>query len=169
MSHTQVGKLNKAFGINGLIKVIPNKAFINDLKSSKVWFVDRRNERIPYFVERIEYDPHFLVKFEDINSPEAAKYITGCTIWLRDKDISITVEEENNDLDKLIGFEVFNLNESIGTIVEIEEFPQQLMAIIKFKDGQFLMPLTPEFIVNLKPEIKRLEVELPDGFLESQQ
>lgn len=168
MNHTEVGKLNKAFGIKGLIKVVPSKAFIQDLRNSEVWFIQKGKDHIPYFVETIVEDPHFLVKFEDIDSPESAKSITGCPILLRDKDISFQTNESEDDLDKLTGFGVFEDQNEIGTIIKIEEFPQQLMAFVEKDEVQFMMPLTPEFIVDIDPDTKQIFVELPEGFVESQ-
>lgn len=168
MNQTKVGKLNKAFGIKGYIKVIPEKPFISDLQNSSIWFIQRGKEVIPYFVENIENDPHFLIKFEDIDTPEAAKTITGCPILLRDKDITIKSEEIENDLDKLVGFDVINDRNKIGTIIRIEEFPQQLMAFVDNGSIELMMPLTPEFIVDIVLENKTLEVSLPEGFMESQ-
>lgn len=171
MSQTVVGKLNKAFGVKGYIKVVPQKPFISDLKKSDVWFIQRGNDAIPYFVESIQEDPHFLIKFEDIDSPESAKDITGCTILLKNKDISIEKAKEGDgehDLNKLVGFEVRNGENSIGEIINIEEYPQQLMAFIQNIEGELMMPLTPEYILDINLESRLLIVDLPDGFVESQ-
>ena len=170
MNQTVVGKLNKSFGVKGYIKVIPQKPFISDLMKSDVWFIQRGNDVIPYFVESIKDDPHFLIKFEDVNSPESAKDITGCPILLKNKDISIQKEEADSesDLNKLVGFEVKNGKNSIGEITNIEEYPQQLMAFINDSKREIMMPLTPEFIIDIDLESRILIVELPDGFIESQ-
>lgn len=168
MSQTVVGKLNKTFGIKGFIKVIPQEPFIADLKRSNVWFVQRGNTAIPYFVESIEEHPHFLIKFEEIDSPEDAKSITGCEILLRDKDITIKADGLENDLDKLFDFAVENDGMGIGKITNIEEFPQQLMAFVQNEDLEFMMPLTPEYITDIDLANKILRVSLPSGFIESQ-
>lgn len=168
MGHTIVGKLNKAFGVKGHIKVVPQKAFISDLKKSDVWFIQRGNDIIPYFVESIEEDPHFLVKFEEMDSPEVAKGITGSTILLRESDITIQTEENENDLEKLIGFAVENHGVEVGIIDRIEEFPQQLMAFIQDGDNEIMMPLTADFMEDILIDDRRLIVALPDGFIESQ-
>ncbi len=168
MSQTIVGKLNKAFGVKGYIKVLPKTPFISDLKNSDVWFVQRGKDIIPYFVESIDENPHFLIKFEDINSPEAAKNITGCPILLRDKDITIQIDESESDLDKLVSFSVENEGESLGRIIRIEAYPQQLMAFVENGKTEFMMPLTPEFIIDINLDTKRLFVKLPTGFVESQ-
>ena len=168
MGHTVVGKLNKAFGVKGHIKVVPQKAFVPDLQKSDVWFIQRGTDIIPYFVESIENDPHFLIKFEDIDSPEAAKNITGCPILLRESDITIQTERFENDLDKLIGFTVIDSGKELGVIERIEEFPQQLMAFILLDDVEIMMPLIPEFIEDIISDTKRLIVFLPEGFVKSQ-
>ena len=168
MGHTVVGKLNKAFGVKGHIKVVPQKAYLSDLQQSDVWFIQRGTDVIPYFVESIENDPHFLIKFEDIDSPEAAKNITGCTILLRESDITIETTGFENDLDKIIGFTVVDKEIELGLIVRIEEFPQQLMAFVIMEESEIMMPLTPEFIEDILTDTKRIIVSLPEGFVESQ-
>ncbi|MEM9545991.1 MAG: ribosome maturation factor RimM [Bacteroidota bacterium] len=168
MSHTPAGRLNKAFGIKGFIKVVPQKQFVEDLRKSSVWFIQKGTDTIPFFVELIEEEPHFLVKFEDVDNPESAKSITGCTIFLRDKDITIKADESETDLDKLIHFSVEDKNKVIGVIDRIEEFPQQTMAFIQIDGKDIMMPLTPEFIMEINVDEKRMMVDLPEGFLESQ-
>ena len=168
MGYTSVGRLNKSFGIKGYIKVIPDPNFISDLERSTVWFVQKGKEVVPFFVESIEHEPHFLVKFEDINDPESAKHITGSTLVLRSKDITVTKPTGENDLAKLVNFRVVNGNDWIGNIVSVEEFPQQLMAIIAKEKIELMMPLTPEFIIDIDLEKSTIYVELPEGFVESQ-
>ena len=168
MSQTAVGRLNKAFGVKGHIKVVPQKPFIEDLKNSSVWFIQKGRDSIPFFVESIEDEPHFLVKFEDVDNPESAKDITGCTILLRDQDITIKTNDTENDLDKLVNFSVEHAGEVIGVIDRIEEFPQQTMAFIHRDSREIMMPLTPEFILQIDLDEKRIIVDLPGGFVESQ-
>ncbi|MDF1698771.1 MAG: ribosome maturation factor RimM [Saprospiraceae bacterium] len=168
MNLVEVGKLNKSFGIKGFIKVIPLKSFASELAKCEVWFINNGKDKVPYFVESIEYEPHFMVKFEDIDSPEAAKLITGSRILLREKDIEINVEDGDDELSKMIDFSVLEDNKLLGVIHKIEEYPQQLMAFIKNKDNHFMMPLTPEFILGIDLEQREIEVDLPDGFIESQ-
>ncbi len=42
------------------------------------------------------------------------------------------------------------------------------MAFVKDKEVEFMMPLTPEYIVDIDLNSKKLIVDLPDGFVESQ-
>lgn len=168
MSKTVVGKLNKAFGVKGYIKVVPLKPYIADLNKCDTWFIERGNDHIPYFVESIEEDPHFLVKFEEIDAPEDAKVITGCSILLRDKDITIEKVDHSSDLDKLVNFKIEENGNSLGKIIRIEEFPQQTMSFIDNGVFEFMMPLTPDFIEDIDLENRVISVNLPEGFVDSQ-
>ena len=77
MEFVKVGRLNKAFGTKGQIKVISDEVYEDDLLGAVIWFVEKSGGYVPYFVESAELGNNFLVKFEDIPSPEAAKSITG--------------------------------------------------------------------------------------------
>lgn len=170
MEYITVGKLNKSFGTKGQIRVVPEKAFKSDLEKSDVWFVEKAGNLIPYFVEYLDQSVHFLVKFEDVDAPEIAKEITGSVLKLRKKDISYKEDVEGDDLDKLVGFTIKTENgNSIGIIESIEEYPQQLMAIVKDEDSnQILIPLTSEFMLDLDATSSILTMSLPDGLVESQ-
>lgn len=170
MEYITVGKLNKSFGTKGQIRVVPEKAFKSDLEKSDVWFVEKAGNLIPYFVEYLDQSVHFLVKFEDVDAPEIAKEITGSVLKLRKKDISYKEDVEGDDLDKLVGFTIKTENgNSIGIIESIEEYPQQLMAIVKDEDSnQILIPLASEFMLDLDATSSILTMSLPDGLVESQ-
>ena len=169
MDKIEVGRLNKAFGVKGYIKVVAQNAFTSDLINCDVWFIQKGNDSIPYFVESIKEDPVLLVKFDDINSPEEAKVITGCPIFLKSDKISANVDDIENDFNKLKGFIVFHNGKKLGNIDRVEEFPQQHMAFVNFGKEELMIPLLPEFIAYINPADRTIEVSLPDGFIESQQ
>lgn len=170
MEYITVGKLNKSFGIKGQIRVVPEKAFKSDLENSEIWFVETAGNLIPYFVESLDESVHFLVKFEDVDSPESAKKITGCKLKLRKKDVSYKDDIEVSDLEKLVGFTIKTKEDNIiGEICAIEEYPQQLMAIVmNNSENQLLIPLAADFMLDLDIESSILVMDLPDGLVESQ-
>jgi len=172
VDYISVGKLKKSFGTKGFIRVYCEKVYAADLEKADVWFVEHGNESIPYFVDKIQNEGELMVKFEDIDSPETAKKITGSSLYLRSKDISFDKvdQEEGEGLDKLKGFLSFNMDEEIGEILAIEEYPHQVMAIIADSNSEkdILIPLTPEFIIDIDIDGKRVIFELPEGLLESQ-
>jgi len=164
MDLVKVGRLNKSFGTSGQIKVMAKDKFIDDLLEANVWFVDKAGDMIPFFVETTEVGSNFLVKFEDITSPETAKQITGSPLFLRARDVSVS--EEKPPIEKLIGFELYNGKKYVGKIDEIEEYPQQIMASISVNGDMKLIPLHDSFIVDIDPSKRKLIMELPEGILD---
>ena len=170
MKYVSVGKLNKSFGTKGQIKVVVTKAYESDLRAADVWFIDKGGEIVPYFVDGLEDAANLLVKFEDIDSPEATKKISGGAILLRTKDVTVNEDpKQDNSLNKLVGFEVHTEEFFIGTIISIEEYPQQMMAFIRLAEGEEIMvPLSPAFIVDIDVEQRIVDMNLPDGMVDVQ-
>ncbi|MEE9439508.1 MAG: ribosome maturation factor RimM [Saprospiraceae bacterium] len=167
MNLIKVGKLVKPFGTKGFVKVHAEKKYLDDLCNTDVWFVDFRGDTIPYFIEKIDKSSNFLVKFEDLDNPEDAKKISGAQLFLKQKDIS-KKETNNIDTPTLIGFTIKNSEQTIGTIADIIEYPQQTMAVIYIKENDILIPLHAAMIIDINIELKTIEMELPEGLIESQ-
>jgi len=112
-----------------------------------------------------------LVKFEDIDSPESTKKLSGGAILLRADDVTVNEDpEEDSTLDKLVGFEVHTQEFLIGEITSIEEYPQQMMAFIRLADADdvIMIPLNPEFIVDIDVQERIVEMDLPEGMVDVQ-
>jgi len=75
------------------------------------------------------------------------------------------VEFQNSPI-QLIGFQVINQNQSIGTITEIQNFPGQLMFTVSCENRNFLMPFVEEWIVNIDENSRTLSVDLPEGIID---
>jgi len=171
LKYVKVGKLNKAFGIKGQMRVVVTKAFESDLRSADVWFIEKGGEVVPYFVDGLEDAASLLVKFEDIDSPESTKKLSGGAILLRAGDVTVNEDpEEDSTLDKLVGFEVHTQEFLIGEITSIEEYPQQMMAFIRLADADdvIMIPLNPEFIVDIDVQERIVEMDLPEGMVDVQ-
>jgi len=68
-----------------------------------------------------------------------------------------------------VGFEVHTEEFYIGTIISIEEYPQQMMAFIRLAEGEEIMvPLSPAFIVDIDVEQRIVDMNLPDGMVDVQ-
>lgn len=157
-----IGKLGKSQGVNGHLRTILTRKV--DLSEVKAIFVNVRGDKIPYFVDSIEDNS---VKFDEINNPEDARYLTGFEILLNRDDFEETIEE-SDQLSTFVGFMLHNDDQEIGRIDDVVEYPQQIMAIVKYEDEDILIPLVEEYILDIDSEQKKIYCELPDGFIEAQ-
>jgi len=99
MQLVTIGKLRKAFGVKGHIKLEVSAQYEDSLASADVIFVSTSEGSIPYFVEAVNYDNVTTIKLEEVDSPESASEISMCSIALRAEDVKhTTATEEGNEL-----------------------------------------------------------------------
>lgn len=171
-NYIAIGTTKKPFGVQGELKVEVDDAFLEDFLRAKVLFVNTKGKPVPYFVEAISEKSATLVKFEDINSKEAANQIGGQQLFLRSQDI---IPEDDRQLiveaslayGRLVKFQILDQElGAIGTIDEIVEFPQQEMAVVNYRQKEVLIPLNEALIVSIDQDERVVHMRLPEGLLD---
>ncbi len=165
-----IGFTKKTHGLNGALKVAIEAHFLDDLADCSVVFLRIDGRPIPFFIEDIDYKGALLLKLEDVDNPEAAKALSGTEISLRRSEISSNLRAPASaptSYHTYLGYSLIGSNEqAIGPIKAIEQFPQQVMAIVERKGKEILIPLNDKFILQVDEQQQRITVELPDGLLE---
>ena len=123
----------------------------------------------PFFIETIEDMGDLLLKVEEIDSPEDAKAIVSKDIYLREKDLSsppIDIPDSDLKYDELIGYLLADTEMGdIGTIKEIQQFPQQEMAVLDYDGREIYIPLHAKLISSYDEKAKKVTLRLPRGLL----
>ncbi|GJM32454.1 MAG: hypothetical protein DHS20C18_14550 [Saprospiraceae bacterium] len=167
--YRSIGRTQKTYGVAGALRLNIKDQYLDDLFEAKVLFLSLQGQLIPYFVETIDDQNNLLVKFEEINSPEQARELTNAEVFLRESDLAdINPKDElnNPDWDRFKDWLVVDeQGKSIGPILEIQEFPQQLMALVNYQDREVFIPLNDTFLVGVDEKKRQLMMELPDGLL----
>ena len=90
-------------------------------------------------------------------------------IYLRTKDVTLE-NNDKNDLTRFNGFNIYNHSEHVGIIESVEEFPNQIMAIVTLASDEstVLIPLNEVFIVSIDAPESNVYLELPEGLITSQ-
>jgi 16S rRNA processing protein RimM len=159
----QIGQIKKPFGVKGDLRIRLEEAFEESFAQATVLFVKEKGNPVPYFIESVTDNKGWLLKLEDIDSPEQAKALSNQEIFLRAADVQHTEIKLDATLE---GFLLEDIEiGKIGTILEIVEYPQQLMAIVDYDNKEVLIPLTEELLVEIRPEEQVLIMELPEGLL----
>jgi 16S rRNA processing protein RimM len=165
-----IGSTKKPHGLKGEVKLFVEEKYLEDLMHADIIMIDIRGRQTPFFVEDIRVGNNIIAKFEDINTPEAAMSIAHKEIFLREGDLipddEREIEIEMMTYEHCVGYSIINHSENIGIIRDIEEFPQQEMAMLTFKNKEVMIPLHPHFIKKLDVENKTIWMELPEGILD---
>ena len=160
----QIGQIKKPFGVKGDLRIRLEEAFEESFAQATVLFVKEKGNPVPYFIESVTDNKSWLLKLEDIDSPEQAKALSNQEIFLRAADVQHVEAKLDATLE---GFFLEDVEiGKIGTILEIVEYPQQLIAIVGYNNKEVLIPLTEKLLVEIRPDEQVLLMELPEGLLD---
>lgn len=170
-AYQSIGYTKKTYGVKGELKLNIEDRYLEDFAQADVLFLDMAGRKIPYFLEYINFENPFTLKFEDFDSKESAIELTGKEIFMRATDL--LAEEEkvfevvgNLVFEKYIQFEIKDKTLGrVGVIKEIIEYPQQEMASLTFQEKEVLIPMNESLIIKIDNDKKVIEMDLPEGLL----
>ncbi len=156
---TYLGKITSKHGYKGSLNILwDDDDLIPD--EGDYLFVIINEKGVPFLIESMNSTGE-IVKLKHIDTEEQAQELIGSAVGLDEAD----VEFQNSPI-QLIGFQVINQNQNIGTITEIQNFPGQLMFTVSCDNRNFLMPFVEEWIVNIDENLRTLSVDLPEGIID---
>ncbi len=169
-SWVEIGKTGKTHGLKGELKLAVDEFFLEDLLSAKALFVDIRGRKTPYFIEAVRGGAAIIIKLEEVNTLEEATLLANKAVFLRESDVAELPDPEDEGLEYgfLAGFALYSpTGEKLGAIESIEAYPHQEIAVVRTKDErEVLVPLTEQFIVEIREKEKTVVMDLPEGLME---
>jgi 16S rRNA processing protein RimM len=170
MEYVEIGRFRKPHGLGGEVKGDIDERYWDDVAEIDAFFVEIRGEKTPYFIEYLRGKGTLIMKFEDIDTKEDASLFTSKSLFLRREDVNLSEEEINDtglEFSYLEGYEL-HVEEigKVGTIKEVEEYPQQEMATIEQGAKSFLVPLRTAWILSVDKDKKIVLMDLPEGLLD---
>ena len=163
----KIGYILKPHGLKGQVTVSLDAEAPGDLEEMDTIFIEKNNQLIPYFREEISISgAKAYLKFEDIDTPEAAREISKSALYLPKTSRPKSGRGEFYD-DEVIGFEVTDVTEGeLGSVTEITiAGPNKLLTL--FHNGkEVLIPVNSPFIKSINKSKRTISVELPEGFLD---
>jgi 16S rRNA processing protein RimM len=163
----RIGKVIKSHGIKGEVKCLLDAKDFADIKSLEVLFLNQNEKPLPYFTESIKKKPDdtFVIKWEEVNSPEAAELLRGKDIFIESK--KLYKRKAFSPID-LIGFQLidFETKNETGVIEDVLELPVHALAQLKINNKEVLIPLHDDSIKKVDKKNKKVFVLIPEGLIE---
>ena len=162
----KIGYVARPHGLKGEVTMILSPD-CPDLKSVKSVFVELGNQLVPFFIETISVrGTKAFLKFEEVNTPEKADSLKGCSLFLA-KTERPKLDRGDFYSDEVIGFEVSDSENGIlGAVTDVlESGPIRYLNVI-FKGKVIMIPVNGPFIKSINKSKKKIQVELPEGFLD---
>ncbi len=163
-----IGKVAATFGVKGELIITHQLGKEAEWKKITAFFIEKnRGSHIPYFLKSIvpKSDTEALIQLENIYSKETARTFLKKNIYLEASSLSQIVNRASNLF--YIGFTLLDSKEKeLGTVSEVIELPNQLLARVFQNENELLIPLTPQTIRQIDEDRRILYLALPDGLLD---
>ena len=163
-----IGKLGKAHGLNGEIKVRIEEVYLDDAMATDPMLVQISGQHIPYFIETWRSDGT-IIKLEDVDSKEAATLLQQKEVFLPKDKLSEQVPDTvaETPFDHLIDWTIKDITEGeIGKIASIIDLPQHYLAEVQHGEKLVMIPLHDDLVHSINEDQKVIEMDLPEGLLE---
>jgi len=162
-----IGKIVNTHGLKGTLKVKSFTDFKEQRyrKGTTLYIAFERNY-IPVTVESyraVKTLEHIkFVEYNDINEVEKYK---GSDLVIEKTLIHELDDEDEFYFTELIGMDVFNDSVLIGKCIDIRNYPQGEILVVKTKAKEVLIPFRKEFVKEVNKETNSLHLIAWEGLL----
>lgn len=162
-----IGYITKTKGLKGELQIFFEIEEYDELDLD-VLFLELNGKMVPFFVasHKLYENKTGLFYLDDVDHVDKAQPLVKKKVYLplskkpeRDED-----EFYYTDLKGFIAVDE-TLGE-LGEIIEVNEYPQQFVATVHYKNTDVLFPLNEDFIVEIDDEEGILTLDLPEGLLD---
>ncbi len=163
-----LGKVSKAHGIRGEIKVYPYSDDPEQFATSyQCIFLSPDEESVPvaYSIEKARVQGRqVLLKLEQCTSRTAAEALTGQQVYVSVDDLP-ELEEDEFYLHELEGKALLDTTgNSLGHVNSIIETPAHDLLVVQQAGKEYLIPVVADFIVEIG--VDNVVLDLPPGLLD---
>jgi 16S rRNA processing protein RimM len=166
-NYFRIGAVLKTRGLKGELQLYVDFNGLEDISFDAV-FIDIAGKLVPYFVSSIKYpqaNTGYLY-LEDIDHIDKATPLVKKDVYLPNK-LKPQKSEDDFTLMDLEGFMAIDeTHGELGEIMEVNEYPQQVIATVKYQNREVLFPLNTEFIKGIDLEGEEIYLNLPEGLLD---
>lgn len=164
-SYVEIAFFLKTHGLKGELKAVVLDTIQIDFSALDTIFLKIKGQFIPYFIEATQdNDSGIFVKLDEVDSREIASALRGQRIYIPSDKLK--EQDTSDNYNDLIGYLAYNNDDELGTIENLELYPQQIMAKIKTSQKEVLIPLVEDFIMEIDDEKKKVYFQLPEGLLD---
>ena len=163
-----LGKTLKSHGTAGQLRLLVEDKLKTYFIPGEYIFLNIDGSKIPYKINEVNEDAHFVISLEDINSKEFSDKLTNKEIWIPIEKVKSRHQNAPRHL-KDEWADYFILDQATlqpHPILRTEEFPQQLMAVIEWKGKEIYVPLHEQLISSIDRKEKIIYMKIPEGLLE---
>ena len=163
-----LGKITKTHGLKGELVIWLDVDYPEEYEELDSVLLEVKGELVPHFVEEIQIRPNkSIIKFEDIDTIEAASKLVNCDIYLPEDNLP---ELEDNDqfyYHEIINYDVVDeVKGKLGKVLAVYTSERQDLIAMQYEGKEVLIPIDDDIVKIIDREKKELYTNLPEGLLE---
>ena len=163
-----LGKTQKSHGTSGQLRVKIDNPLKSYIKPEAYLFLDLNGSKVPYLVKDVDDSAHFVITLEEVVNKKDSDLLSGLDIWIPVEEVKPRhMRSPKNLRDKWQEYRIEDI--ATGTmfaIKRVEEFPQQLMAVVQLDNKEILIPMSEQLITEIDKTNKLIRMEIPEGLLD---
>ena len=168
----RVGRLTKAHGLKGAIKVelytddperrfVPGARFALQVPTSSPW-----HGKTLELTELRWYNGHAVAFFADVPDRTAAESLVKAILWV-DQDLEELSTEEDAWYDhQLVGLRALRDGVEVGRVVRVDHFPAQDLLVIQTGEREVLVPFVSAIVPAVDISAGTVTLTPPAGLFE---
>jgi 16S rRNA processing protein RimM len=163
----QLGKITKTHGVKGELILWLDVDFPDEYEEIESVLLEIKGELVPYFIEELQLRGNkSIIKFEEIDSFEAAKKLVDAEVYLPETDLP-QLGENQFYYHEIINFDVIDDKlGKLGKVKGVYENNSQDLIGMDYQNVEVLIPISDEIVKSIDRTQNELYTSLPDGLLE---
>lgn len=165
---THIARVVKPHGKRGEVVVVPKGALPPLMRSGlEVWIVppELKTDRHHTVLSVSDTEAGQLVSFDQVENRNDAEALIGRHILVRESDLP--QDFEAMDTTSYLGFQVADKNMGLlGKLVDVMASPAQQLMVVESETTRAMIPVVPEFVLDVDVDAQTIEVEVLEGLVE---
>ena len=163
-----IGKTLKSHGTGGQLRLLIEDHLKSYIKKGTYIFLDLDGSKIPFKIADVNVAAHFVIDLEDVTDKKNSDQLSGLDIWIPLAVVHARHQRSPKNLkDKWNEYVVEDtVGGNVYKIIRVEEYPQQLMAVVVIENREVLIPLSDALISEIDRSAKIIRMQIPEGLLD---
>ena len=153
MSKIIIGKIVKAQGLKGEVKVYPlaDLSFFENLKEVYLNNISTKTQ-----IQSLRFQQDMvIIKFTNVADRTMAEKMVGTELFLEREDFNL--QEDEYLVDDLLGMNVLlDNNQDMGEIIEINNYGSADIFVVSGKFGKWQFPFLKDVVVEINKQKKQI-------------
>ncbi|MEP6645691.1 MAG: hypothetical protein ABJC12_01260 [Saprospiraceae bacterium] len=138
------------------------------LQKNNFIFFDLDGSKVPFEIDSVEEGAHLVLSLTDLKNKKDSDALSGVEFFIPLESVNSKHQHSPKNIrDKWDEYRIRDtISEVVFQVIRVEEFPQQLMAIILIGSKEILIPLSDKLISSIDKKNRIIHMEIPEGLLD---